>query len=459
MAGGIARSLNQHRANKSAQPDQPGNDAPLSIHQVERVKPLPRKATDPANKLHGAAAKVPAPTPLAESAAAPVARAANFVPLCPTLTVNSLFTLGGVQTGGAYCYHFSVPQKSKATVLLTAQSAGTNMALSLLKDDGLNNLSIVGSSDSPGNIDEAILAVIQPGDYYWLMEANVADGTDIAFGVLIDTPVDNYEPNDTPESATILPDTLNAVIGNSDSEFDEDYFRFTPIRGQTVRMELQGVTDPNSERWIIEFRGLNGPWQLLNSNNYGDIANLQPNQTIEVRVRQDPNENWDVNEQYRLIFGSKPTLIDHNVSGETNLVRIPNGAQGSPYFLTTQAARQLTWSAELLDSKGYAMSGMDVTLYLRQDIIEDIEYIPYTLTTGAGGNVSSLMNLGECFGNVLAEFSEQANGYLNTWEVDFTVGSWFLAVNHGTEVGVGNRNIPVTFAHICDATLVSSEES
>lgn len=97
------------------------------------------------------------------------ASTAAFTPLCPTLDINTLYTLTGSQVGTPTCYHFSIAQRSKSTVILTGQNTATDFALMLLKDDGANNLSVVGTSDviGNGNGDEFIISVTDPGHYYW----------------------------------------------------------------------------------------------------------------------------------------------------------------------------------------------------------------------------------------------------------------------------------------------------
>lgn len=124
----------------------------------------------------------------AAAAQAPAAMAA-FTPLCPTLTLNVLYTLSGAQLGNAYCYHFAITQRSKSTVLLTGQNANTDFALTLLKDDGANNPVI-------GDGDEYIMALTEPGNYYCYLEPYATDGSPINFGVAVSTQIDAYELDD-----------------------------------------------------------------------------------------------------------------------------------------------------------------------------------------------------------------------------------------------------------------------
>ena len=80
---------------------------------------------------------------------------------------------------------------------LTGQSGGTDFGLMLLKDDGANNISIVGTSDVVGNGDETIVTLTEPGNYYWYMVPYATDGTPINFAAAVNNQIDAYEVNDT----------------------------------------------------------------------------------------------------------------------------------------------------------------------------------------------------------------------------------------------------------------------
>ena len=79
---------------------------------------------------------------------------AAFTPLFPTLDINKLYTLTGVETGAQIAYHFNLPKNARIQVQLLNQSAGTDMSLTLFHDDGQGNLTPLGTSDNAGNADE-----------------------------------------------------------------------------------------------------------------------------------------------------------------------------------------------------------------------------------------------------------------------------------------------------------------
>lgn len=290
-----------------------------------------------------------------------VTTTASFTPLCPTLDVNVLYTLSGVQSGNSYCYHFAVTQKAKSTIGLTGQSSSTDFALMLLKDDGANNISIVDTSDVIGNGNETIVTLTEPGNYYWYMVPYATDGTPINFVAAVNTQIDAYEVNDTLVQATALPDKFNTIVGNSDSTIDHDYYQFTAVRGQDVVVGLNGVTSGTSSRWITEISGNGNNWQILQNDAFAVVGSLQQNQILYVRVRPNTTAAWSGESQYRLQIGSRPMQGTHSVSGEYNLVRIPYSVFSTPY-LTTQFSRKLNWRTNLLDSKGVVISEAKATL-------------------------------------------------------------------------------------------------
>jgi hypothetical protein len=383
---------------------------------------------------------------------------AAFTPLCPTLDINLLYTLSAAQAGDVACYHFAIAQRAKTTVILTGQNANTNFALSLLKDDGLNNLSMVGSSDNAGNADEAVLALTEPGNYYWYMEANAADGSAFNFGAAVTTQIDAYELNDAVSLSTVLPDAFNVLTANSDSTDDYDYYQFVAARGQDVRVRLDGVTVSTSGKWIVEL--LNGGiWQTLSNESNIDIGGFPPMQALNIRVRPNPSAIWDINSQYKLVFGSKPVFSSYNVSGESNIVRIPNSAN-TPYYMTTQAYQQLSWSVTMNDSKGAPLPGIESDLYLDKQMAALSAFVIYPLTTNSGGSASTLINLGSCSGDSVTEFGDYANGYYNTWRTWYNFGGWYIRFPDATDLGVGGTNFPtVTFGQICKQDLIHSVRS
>jgi len=64
---------------------------------------------------------------------------------------------------------------------------------------------------------------------------------------------------------------------------------------------------------------------------------------------------------YLVNFGSAVVLDSHNVSGESNVIRIPYSAPTQFGYMTTQAYRELTWSARATDTKGAPIPDLNHT--------------------------------------------------------------------------------------------------
>ncbi len=103
----------------------------------------------------------------------------TVTPLCTVLSINTSYSLSGTATGGSYCYGFQVTQRAKTQVFLTGQNANTNFALTLIRHNDDDTLTVLGTSDQAGNANESLLTLTQPGLYYWLMDANASDGSSI----------------------------------------------------------------------------------------------------------------------------------------------------------------------------------------------------------------------------------------------------------------------------------------
>lgn len=406
----------------------------------------------------------------APAQSAPAVQAALVQGCEQTLAINSLYTINGVQTGDLLCYHFNLPQKARINVLLVNQTAGTDMSLSLFQDDGQGNPLPLGTSNNPGTGDESLGGVVPAGDYYWFMEANAAvQGSSFQFGVAVDTNLDAYEPNDTPDTAFQLPDTLNYINGNADSLDDVDYFDFTAVRGQSVGIALTADAASGSTRnkWILErFDG--GQWVTVGANVVStSIPSPGVGGVVKVRVRpnQHPNEPWSATGKYNLSFGSNPRVNSPDVKGEANVLRIPYSASNVGYgYMTTQAYRDLTWTMGLSDSTGAPLVGLHPIVYLDQRIDPangDIVYKAYSAATDSSGQASGTINVGACSGgDFQTTFVDYSQGYNNTWRTDFNYGVWRMEVLEYPGIGVGGENTQfVSFGHLCKQTLLSSTKS
>ena len=397
-------------------------------------------------------------------AAAPVAHAkSSFVPLCPTLNINLTYTLSGIQTGQAACYHFAIPTRAKSTVTLTNQSAGTNMALYVFKDDGANNLSLAGHSDNPGNANESVLLLTEPGNYYWYMEANTANGNPFNFGVSVNTVIDPFELNDTQAQATMFLRGLNVAYANSDSANDYDYYQYTAENGEHVRLRLDAISPANNNNWIVEV-WRNGNWINKGKGVNEDLTGWNPQEVVTIRVRPNPAAVPSSAYVYRLVFGSKPVVFGGSgANGEYDVSRIPYGATGSVY-LTTQVYRNLWWGITLNDSTGAPLPYVEAKLVLAADVdvgsSDPTSVTEHFAYTNSIGSANSSVNMGTCSGRYVTEYSIYQQGYLNKWRADYNVGWWRIEITGTPDIGIGGDNYPfVVLGHICDQTLIHSQKS
>ncbi|NWB67320.1 hypothetical protein [Pseudomonas sp. I8001] len=417
-----------------------------------------KKPVQAAKALSGVVVAEPVQADSAKVDAQAVAAQA-FTPLCQTLGINQMYNLDGVQTGNDVCYHFNVPQKARATVMLVGQSAATNMSLTLFQDDGQNNITSLGTSDNPGNANEVLAGVLPPGDYYWFMHVNSADGSPFSFGVDINMTIDDFEPNDSFETAYQLPDTLNYVTGNSDTATDEDYFSFKALRGQKVSAYFDGVNESDRGQWISEyFDGVK--WTPISPKAKITWPTPSVNGVVNVRVRPNPAATWKATARYKLSLGSTPEVLSHSVQGD-NVVRIPASANDYDPFMTTQAARDLSWAVTWADSTGKRLQGLTPYLQLDKHVNRNTYlpvYIPYYgSVTGVSGAASGTVNLGNCAGEATVRYVSYDSGYKNTWETNYNFAVWRLRIEEYPDVGVGGDATPVSMAHICSQRVISSE--
>ena len=397
-------------------------------------------------------------------AAAPVAHAkSSFVPLCPTLNINLTYTLSGIQTGQAACYHFAIPTRAKSTVTLTNQSAGMNMALYVFKDDGANNLSLAGSSDKPGNANESVLLLTEPGNYYWYMEANTANGNPFNFGVSVNTVIDPFELNDTQAQATMFLRGLNVVYANSDSANDYDYYQYTAENGEQVRLRLDAISPANNNNWIIEVLN-GGNWEAVDKGYNKTLHNLAPQEVVNVRVRPNPSAPPAAAHVYKLTFGSKPLMVQgyNGAFGEHDVLRIPYEVR--EIYLTTQFYSQLSWNLRMQDSTGAPLPYVEAVFKVAKDVdlfnAGGAIVYTYSALSDFAGNAGTLINFGTCSGRYDTTYQVTQNHYINTYSASVNIGWYRIEVANEPDVGVGGSNVQyVTLGHICSQTLINSEHT
>ena len=392
------------------------------------------------------------------------ANQSTFTPLCPTLAVNSIYTLDGLQSGGSACYHFEITQRAKTTAFVVGMSPETDIALSLMRDDGKNNVTAVNYSNQTGNADEATLDLTPPGHYYWFMEANTADGSGFNFGAIVNANVDAYELNDIPSLATPMSDSLREIEGNSDSDSDADYYAFNAVRGQQLLLRFDGLTSGTNNNWLLASSTNGGnTWTTRNTGQENTIVPSQANQTILVRVLPNPSRLPTVSQKYKLVLGSKIVKFTHSLSGESNVIRIPSSAPTAYGFMTTQAYKNITWGIRVTDSTGAGIPNIVAILLLDQR--EDNGELEFNsanahgIITDANGSASGTVKLDGCYGDHTTQFQEHSMGYINTWRTDYNVGAWIIDVPAQDGIGVGSPGTYVKFGHLCDQTLVKSVKS
>lgn len=133
--------------------------------------------------------------------------------------------------------------------MLVGQSTETDVNLSVLRHNPDDTFTAIGTSANTGNLDEVVLALTEPGHYYWFMEVIDSDGSPFNFGAAVATNLDAYEFNDTVATSTLLSDKQHVITGNMDSVGDLDYFQFTAVRGQDVILRFE---DAQLDEWITE---------------------------------------------------------------------------------------------------------------------------------------------------------------------------------------------------------------
>lgn len=393
-----------------------------------------------------------------------LANDSSFTPLCPTLAVNSIYTLDGLQSGGSACYHFEITQRSKTTAFVVGMSPETDIALSLMRDDGQNNVTAINYSNQAGNADEATLDLTPPGHYYWFMEANTADGSGFNFGAIVNTNVDAYELNDIPSLAYPLSDNLREIEGNSDSDSDADYYVFTATRGQHVLLRFDGVTSGTNNNWLLASSTDGGnTWTTRNTGQEITIIPSQPNENILVRVLPNPSKLPTVSQKYKLTLGSKIAKLSHSLSGESNVLRIPSSAPTAYGFMTTQAYRDITWSVRVTDSTGAGIPNIVAILLLDQrESNGQLEFNAanaHGIITDSNGSASGAVKLDTCNADHTTQFQDYDLGYINTWRTTYDMGAWIIDVPAQDGIGVGSAGTYVTFGHLCKQTLLKSVKS
>lgn len=370
--------------------------------------------------------------------------ASAITPLCPTLSTGLLYTLNGMVAGSSACYHFEITQRGKTTVLLLGQGAQTDANLTLFRHEEDDSLTVVGTSATAGNADEGILALTEPGHYYWFIETVAGDGSAFNFAAVENTAADAYELNDIQALATVLPDKQNRISGNIDSSNDVDYYSFTAIRGQSAMLSL--VDTYGNNEWQLELLN-GGSWAPMGNGTNWVLNGLSAGQQVNVRVSPKPGVSINSSHNYQLVLGSKADLGSFTINGESNVLRIPYGQTG--WSLVDQAYEKLTWSIHVKDTSGAPVEGAQVTY--KVDKNSNFQYDDYPGITDSNGRAGGSVDIGTCSGGIYTEFYDYIGNYKSWFGANFNVGYTKMEVAGGS--GVSDMSL----GHICRMKLLFTE--
>ncbi len=399
----------------------------------------------------------------------------TVTPLCDTLEAGNLYTLSGVQKDGVYCYHFEVKQRSKIMALLVNQDETTDMRLSVLKHGANDQLLIVGTSDQSGNADEVVSAVVEPGHYYWYMEAKAAENASIQFGVSVNSTIDAYEPNDTPQSSNRLPETRNMIVGNIDSTTDIDYYLYTVDKGKKIDIQVDDSHSP--KQWLFSLSVLSGSVEREeNTSHYVATEGTQ----LLLKVTHNPEKSVDASKSYLVLLGpSVASMQSSSVQGEPDVVRLMYSDTGhfgnvlkgpAGLFLTTQVYNKLTWQAKLTDSTGQPAANAQVDFLYDLNLYEyDFQRDGYYPVWNPSIDSAYTDKQGIAQGTIIVgrnncEFEREVihTAYVYnhkvTYRTGFDTGIWKIEVP-GTPFGVGDYEtvMGVTLGHICTQKVLNVE--
>ncbi len=370
--------------------------------------------------------------------------ASAITPLCPTLSTGLLYTLNGMVAGGSACYHFEITQRGKTTVMLLGQGTQTDANLTLFRHEEDDSLTVVGTSATAGNADEGILALTEPGHYYWFIETVAGDGSAFNFAAVENTAADAYELNDVQALATALPDKQNRISGNIDSSNDVDYYSFTAVRGQSAMLAL--VDTYGNGEWQLEFLN-GGSWAPLGNGTNWVLNGLSAGQEVNVRVSPKAGASINPAHNYQLVLGSKADLGSFTINGESNVLRIPFGQTG--ISLVDQAYEELYWSIHVKDTTGAPVEGAQVTY--KVDKNNNYQYDDYPGVTDSNGRAGGTVQLGTCSGIYYTEFYDYIGNYKSWFGADFNLGYTKMDVAGGS--GVADMSL----GHTCQMKLLFTE--
>lgn len=285
-----------------------------------------------------------------------------YTPLCTTLNTGVLYTLNGTQTGGTYCYHFTVTERAKTTAILVGQDAQTDFTLSVYQDiDGtIYNL---GTSSNAANADEVVKVITEPGEYYWYMQAVSATNATINFGAEVATNIDSFEVNDTYATRTYLANPRNFVQGNHESGNDIDYFVYQASNNGNIDLALNDVENPN--QWIFESLDTNSVWQpLLTGAGTTNNQSVTTGQIVDVRVRPNLAITTDANKHYRMSLGTAaPQYYQYNMGTFNGSVALQQRVDQS-FTVTPSSAYEDLISVVVIPNISGSISGMNCDLDL-----------------------------------------------------------------------------------------------
>lgn len=238
-----------------------------------------------------------------------------------------------------------------------------------------------------------------------------------------------------------LPDTLNIITGQLDSEDAIKSYSFTAVRGQ--RVMIHPLDNPTGDSpWTIEYK-LGDDWTVVRSNESVVTADLEPGQKVELRVSRNTQHPITASNEFQLEFGSAPFVERQQLSGDADHLKFNEA--------TTKAFKTLTWGGKVNDSKGHPLKGATVVLEVNKTGDTSQPNTLYTFVTNTAGGFATRSELGKCSGNLVsAPFVITDGTAQHRAQASYNKGYWLIYPRGNKNSGIGGRaSEEVSLAHIC----------
>lgn len=259
-------------------------------------------------------------------------------------------------------------------------------------------------------------------------------------------PVIEDQPTPAVQNSIELPDKLNTISDSLENENDVKVYSFTAARGQDVN--LLSLHSPSANNlWTFEVNR-NNTWNIANLLTPKSIINLNPGETVLLRISHNKKQTFKANSKFTVEFGSRPYRASHTVTSDASNLPL--------YWGTTQSYKFIHWSVILVDSTGHPVEGATATMKFTQR--EGHQAFPgeHNLVSGATGQASGSISLGECTGAKTSDpFYLSSGKYRYKWTVSYNTGDWYMSIRGNDQTGVGSAHgQTVTYAHICNQRMI-----